>query len=418
MPPNTALMDGGCACQLDQTPKEWISILKTATQPLEEKIRSLVVEKDKRFIAIPENQLGDSLNPLPLNLIVNYSLEYLKNVQQDFLNKKLNDADYLDQTEDIALYTGQFIDQSSQPSYLRRFLLLLSAILSPLLIGIPFFLKMKREDEKLIKQQNQFKEQIEKAKESNFQVLVKAKLEELPSLVDRINKEFTDKRKQALLNKQIFADWEEDNALLSEEKASFDPEFERDIKSGATFIRIDRSLNIEDKEPVPAKDLGREQRVEKGLLLLDELLVKPADLRWREILQLLVTHANLLTAFKAALSAFNISVTHIQWEASGLCYSLKAVFSDDYPPVIIEVKRHLERNNIERVDVKVKGSMDIVIVNLEGKESPKMVFPHVVSESLTYFVSFDEKTELPRVEHLHSELAMHTLKPQSLYRLY
>lgn len=386
------------------TLQEWISLLKTATES-----QDLEIEKGTKYCPESQTQIDQMMSQLTLPQIVDISLEKFKELREEYLKNERRETDYLNQTADLADYTLKLIAaweikrNHTIKQLLRKFALILSALLSVVLIGIPFFLKLREADKKFKAEAIQLKQSIHQGIEDNTHALLLKKLENIPSILKEIKERYKDHRRQELINDQLLADWEDYEKIPSESRPLYDEEFERDIKRGACFLRIDRTLNIKDQTPLPFHHLESHQRVKEAASFLQELLKKSEDQRWSPILQMSITHASLLTAFQAALSAVNINVANVQWESNGKYYSIKSIFSDQFPPIILEIIRHPKTGTIEMVHVTVKGSMDIVSYQINGNENPKMIVPNVITEELKYSIAFDENHR-PVISNLHSQM--------------
>jgi hypothetical protein len=121
-------------------------------------------------------------------------------------------------------------------------------------------------------------------------------------------------------------------------------------------------------------------------------------------LQIAVTHATLFTAFKAALSTFNIDAASVQWEKNGKYYSIKSILSNLSPPVILEMLRHPQTGTIEKVKVTVRGSIDIVSYDTEKLDAQNMLVPNAITEELKYSITFGANNR-PVISDLHSQMS-------------
>lgn len=398
----------------DGNPQQWAAILKTILklQNLEAEsdiAKQVIVAKGNQYCIVNQTQIDSSVSQLTLPQIVGVSLAKLKEVQEGYLKNTIKDTDYIHLTNDITDDTLQLITvhekarDHSITQLLRKCALVLSALLSCIIIGIPFFLKLRQEDKKFRAEITSLKQSVLQAREDNSKAMLLKKINNIPSILEEIKKRFTDQRRQELINTQLLTDWLEDEKIPVESRPPYDAEFESDIKAGASFQRIDNVLNIEDKERLPALHLNAEQRIQEAAAFLKALLQDPGDQRWEPVLQLAVTHAGLFTAFKAALAAFNIDASNIQWENNGKYYSIKSISSDEFPPVILEIIRHPKTERIEQVNVTVKGSVNIVSYNIAESEASKMMISDAITEELRYSIIFGEDNR-PIVRDLHSQL--------------
>jgi hypothetical protein len=321
----------------------------------------------------------------------------------------MKETEYLNLTNDLVEDTLKLIAareaKRNQPikRWLRSIAIVLSVLFSFVVIGIPFFLKLQNEDKKFKAEIDQLKEAVLQANQTDVQVMLLKKLDNIPFILNKIKERYKDHGRQELINSQIRNDWQDNEKIPVDSRTPYDEEFERDIKKGASFQRIDKILNIEDQQPLPLHQSNGDLSVQEAASFLKELLKKPEDQRWLPVLQIAATHASLLTAFKAALSAFNIDFASVQWEANGQYYSIKSIFSNRSPPVVLEIIRHPKNETIEKVNVTIKGSMDIVSYHTAGNEDPKMLIPGAITEELTYSIAFGED-HLPVVNALHSHM--------------
>lgn len=389
------------------TPQDWISILKTAEARKKKTHPTFFTNLSES----PQEQI-DPFSRFSLAQFVELSLLKLKEIREEYLKNEIDETTYIALSNDIADYTFKLIAAQEEErnhslrQWLRKAALALSALFSLVLIGIPFFLKLRREEKNFEAEIDQFRQAVVQACKANSHARLLRQLTHIPSMLEKIKAHYTDHRREELINTQMREDWLEYQRIPVESRPSCDEEFEKDIKRGASFRRIDKALNIEDKERIPPLHLDAHQRVQKAVAFLKELIKTPEDRRWEQILQLSVTHACLTTTFKAILSAFNIDETSIQWEENGKYYSIKSVFSDEFPPVILGIMRHPKTKTIEKVLVAIKGSLDIVSYNTAGNELPRMIVPNAITEELKYLITFGED-HLPLISNLHSHIESH-----------
>jgi hypothetical protein len=405
----------------DVTSQEWISILKRAaasqSPEAEGSLHRDTVAKGMQYGTAIQSEMDASTSPLTISQIVDISMTKLKEIREKYLRDEIKEIDYINLTSDIVDPTLQLIaaweakKNHSVKEVLRRIALVASALLSLVLIGIPFFFILRKQERAFKAEIDRLKQAIFQANEVNSQAMVLKKLSNIPAILEEIKKRYTDHRRQELINDQLVADWEDYEKVPVESRPPYDEEFERDIKKGACFRRIDRVLNIEDQVPIPSPRLEGSQRVQQALSSLQALLKQPEDRRWAEVLQVAVTHASLLTAFLAALSAINIDVASVQWEANGQYYSIKATFSNQSFPVILEIIRHPKTGNIEKVNVTVKGSMDIVRYHTMGDENPQIIIPGAITEELKYSIAFGQNNR-PVISDLHSQMKANFYIPE------
>lgn len=351
------------------------------------------------------NSILEKIADYKLPQIVEISIDKLKEAREKYLKNEMKEINFISLTNDITNSTLELIkgeEMKKSPSS-RKIALFLSALFSFILIGIPFFLKIRKEDKKLKTDICHFKQTILETCEANSYAILLKKLDHLPFILQDIQKQYTDHRRQELINAQMLADWRDGENIPLESRPLYDREFENDIQAGASFQRIDRASNIEDKERLPLLKLHTNSRVKEGAAFLKELIKKPEDQRWEMILQLAVTHASLFTAFKAVLAAFNVDAAKIQWEKNGKYYSIKSVFSDTFPPIILEIIRHSQYETIEKVIVTVRGSLDIVSYNTARHDDLRIIIPKAITEELHYSISFGEDNR-PMISNLHSQM--------------
>jgi len=396
------------------TLQEWISILKRSAESQDpdaargSEVQSIATNGNSYFTVV-QTQIDSSTSRLSLPQIVEISVAKCKEVRERYLKNEIKETDYIDLTNDLSDYTTKLIttwetkrNHSTQQLF-RKIALFLSALFSFVIIGIPFFIKLLNENKKFKVETDQLKQKILQANEANSHAMLIKKLDNIPAILKEIKERYKDHRRQELINTQLVRDWQDDEKIQQEFKSRYDEEFERDIKRGASFLRIDQASNIEDQKPIPAQNLEGDQRVQAGASFLKELLKKPEDKRWEPVLQIAVTHACLLTAFKAALSAFNIDAARVQWEANGKYYSIKSTFSEKSPPVLLEIIRDPDNGTIKMVHVTVKGSMDIVSYNTIGHEDPKIIVHDAITEELKYAIAFGEDNR-PQISDLNSQI--------------
>ena len=336
--------------------------------------------------------------------IIQISLAKLNELREKYLNNEVEEVEYLNQTQEIVDQTRLRITswENRRNHPVKQLLSLFAYAFSP--FKIPYFLKISEEDWKFKYEMNTFKESIRQANERNLKGLVGKKLAGMAPLYAQLKERFNDDRKRELINTQLILDWQEYEKTPAILRSPFMDEFERDIKNGASFKRIDPVLNIEDHEPLPPPYLDSKKRVEEALALLQELLKKTEDQKWNSILQFSVTHATLITAFRLPLSTYNIEASKVQWESEGKYDSIKSVFSKNSPPVVVEVIRSPQNGLIEKVKVIVKGSIDIVSYHPGEKEADqKTIAPDALKIELKYAIIFDEKNQ-PLIQELQTQM--------------
>lgn len=405
----------------DVTNQEWISILKRAaesqTPEAEGRAHRMIVARGMQYGTASQGERDAATSLLTISQIVDISMTKLKEIREKYLRDEIKEIDYINLTSDIVDPTLQLIGtweaqrNHSIKEILRRIALVASALFSLVLIGIPFFIILRKQEKAFKAETEQLNQAIFQANEANSQAMVLKKLSNIPAILEEIKKRYTDHRRQELINDQLVADWEDYEKVPLESRPPYDEDFERDIKKGACFRRIDRALNIEDQMPIPSPRLDGRQRLQQALTSLQALLKQPEDRRWAEVLQVAVTHASLLTAFLAALSAINVDVASVQWEANGQYYSIKAAFSNQSFPVILEILRHPKTGIIEKVNATVKGSMDIVRYHTTGDENPQVIIPRAITEDLTYSIAFGQNNR-PIISDLHSQLKANFYIPE------
>lgn len=347
-------------------------------------------------------QSGDESKDL--SQIVETSLAKMVEIREKYLKNEMDQTEYINLTDDITDLTLIRISNREKTidNLFKPLLRLISYAFSPL--KIPYFEKFDEEDQKFKETLASDRLKISQANDDNVKEMVVKKIKNLTPLFQELKERFNDERKKELINIQLVADWQEYEKTPAILRHPYMDEFERDINNGARFLRKDPALKIDDTVPLPLIQTDPKQRVQKASFYLQELLKKPDDQRWATILQIAATHATFITAFRYPLSIFNIDASKFQWQSKGKYYSIKSVFSKLYAPNVLEVIRSPQTGIIEKVNVTIKGSMDIVRSSLSvNEETVKIILPDALKEELQFSIIFAENKQ-PAIQDLLSRI--------------
>lgn len=397
--------------------QEWKDILATVVKSqTTEKGQQLlpsqyVVVAGKQYQHVGRDKIGKS-KKLSVKEIINVSKSTLEEA------KKEEAVDWQalgKQIEEITGYVQKLIEAREgkrnqwHKRLLRGIALILSAVTSVILIGIPFFILLRRANQQFALEMQSLRRELSSVRQQTqeIQAKIKQQVKHLPAVIESLPQYINDDSRQKQLQYQLRKD------LKETDFGEMAPQFRKDMNRGVSFQRKDVTLEIEDRSAQPSLELVGEQRIEKGQTLLQDLLKRDQDKKWEQTLQLVASQTSLNTLFDQVILLFNLDVgmnLDLQWENQNKSYALKAAFSEQMPSIELEVIREAQ-GDIEKVKVKIKGAVDIGSFNTRDGKITAVVADQAIKGELEYEVTLAEDHS-PVVSRLKSRLEVNLSTPQ------
>ncbi len=344
-----------------------------------------VVVNGKQYQYAEQDKIGER-KKLSVKEVVNVSKEALEGAAKE---KDVDWEKLEKQTTEITNYLQQLVEaregkrNQRYKRFFRTVALILSAVASVVLIGIPFLILLRRADQK-------FALEIQSLRKELFLLRYNPKIQQelghLPSVLENLPRFIKDDNRQEQLQQQLQKD------LKESELGKIAPQFKKDMNRGVSFQRKDETLKIKDSLVQPSLKLAGERRIKQGQALLKRLLKSEQDKKWEQVLQLVASQTSLNTLFDQIILFFNLDAgmnSDLHWEDQGNSYALKTAFSEQLPPIEIEVIRNAQKN-IEKIKVRVKGALDIGYYNTRNGEIIEAVAPKAIKGELEYEVTLVE----------------------------
>lgn len=433
---------------MNLNPKIWVNYLQDVVNS--RSIDSLNKGKGRLFIIYQDHQFKtqsyNKLNPqykLSIDQIVDTSLAQFEKLKEEFTNSKIEDHEFEELTQQLSHYTEQLVDFRTlkRNQSTRRYLLIgivkfISRFFGFFKITIPLFhkliqsqqestskdiqlkAKIKQPTEDALKKLEKLKQTSQDAKDSlgksfyqlevqekiesekeNIKREVQSKIDRVPEVISDLRKMVSDQNNLQMLQKQFIKDFQD---------VGSESLFDKDMKRGIAFLRKDDFLKIDDEHPEPSYDLLDEERVKKGEALLKELLLKEDDPRWEKSIKLLATQTSLNILLGSIILVLNANLFSEIWTdpENNKMFALTACFSDRLPPVNIEIIRHHQTQQIEKININVKGYLDIMKYFTEEMGKKEMIMPKAVVAELSYSIALGD--HYPIVDNLNSSIEVIT----------
>lgn len=379
----------------------WVNLLENATQSQKNEHKYIVLS-DKNFA------LGSKLNTfakkLSIEQIVTISKNKIEEAAKAYEKGGINEKEFSELSGRIAAYTEKLIEAReikwNQPfKRFARGVALITSLIS--IIGIPIFLKLKQTTKKFEDEIRDWKAAMGSAKDQASEMEresmnIEQRIKRIPYILEELTSSVKDKDRVNSLKSGILKDIE------STKESDYTEQFYKDMNRGEAFIRKDKLLGIEDNTPMPSEEIKGKERIKEGKNLIQKMTEREKDKPWELILQSVVTQTSLNNIFDGAIMLFNIEGG--LWSVNRNDYSLKAVFSEHHPPIILNIIRNPETKEIEQVNVEVKGDLNIIRYMTNTNQNLDTVFPGAIKGELKYSITLDEnKKPIFNITHVKLE---------------
>lgn len=397
------------------SPQEWVHLLKTVSSSHQTTDHQyLVVSKDGRtFQVMTATEIADASGE-----IHRLSLEEIITISKDVFDEALTayrshspqmDArTFLNITKQISSHLEQLItareDKRNQISKkaLRGIGWTLSAAAASISkIGESFYQNMQQDYQDFQKENMKFRKIAHSFKNSPFIKEMNERLELVPKLVAQSKDSIQEQDIIEFLNMHMIKGLQERQENPS---ALCLVIFAEDMKRGITFQRTDTQKQIEDKLPVPPKELLPDQKVEAGVHAILELLEgKQKDVYWEVPLEVAATQTSLNALFDHIKGPFVVQITSRTWKEEGKNMALLFAFTDELPPVHFEIMRN-PSGEIFAVLVEVEGAADIVKGEpFQTNKELEVIAPRAILGKLAYTITLSEN-HAPEVSNVIIQL--------------
>lgn len=224
-------------------------------------------------------------------------------------------------------------------------------------------------------------------------------IKNLPNLLADLSSRLKDEDRLEVLKDRMKEDYPTDQDYVDL--------FKKDMERGVTFvIRDSTSSENDDFKPQPSNELSQDEKFATGTKVLQNLLSNESDKKWEKVLQLVATQTSLNNLFDGPMMMFNATAASSAWIGeNGGYHVLRAAFPDALPPIYLEIIRNETTKEIEALNVRVEGSLDIISYNssISINADKKIRQEEAIQGSLTYRVTLDEN-DRPIISDLHSNL--------------
>lgn len=396
----------------DMGPQQWIHLLKQASSSNQTfNNQYLVTSKDGRsFQVLSKKEIqdaGEEVRQLSLAEIIDISKRIFDQAQHDYESKaKHMDAHaFLDITKQIALYTEKLInaraEQRDQISskMTRGVKWTLSAAASLAMVG-SFYQNMKKDYEDFQAENTKFRKVINSLRQSTYIKELNNKLAKIPGVIakakDLSNEQIIKGFITLQMEKGIQEKGEHPNKPLDI--------FVQDLERGITFLRKDPLSEIDDKAPLPPREMtDLNQKVKIGVQSIAELTIweksSQKAIAWEVPLQTAATQTSLNALFDLLKQHFMIEITSQVWKEKGKNVNLVLHFNE-LPPIYLEIVRHPETKEIVEIQVAIYGTADIVKTEPGNSDNPpELIASSGILGKLTYSITLAENN-FPQINEI------------------
>lgn len=426
------------------TPQKWIDLLEQVVQSRGpgaikgQERQCIVTQAGKEYEVLNRTQLQQPYSKLSMEQIVNLSVAMFEELKKSFKQGQINERNFVELTGKISTYTENLIEEREARrnewgwnwNLVRRTLKAISGFFSIFIIGIPLFVKLRQMDadfkaenvllkDRIHKPTQEALSRLEKVKKEydkvqNAHVLgqefgkleeidrkkaqikegIQNQLKKIPAALSEV-KQISDKERQKALQKRMISDYPADTPYCAQ--------FKNDINRGITFYRIDKFLKIKDKSAQPHPQHDPDAQFMKGVRLLHELTTNENEKDWEIAIQMVANQTSLNILFDSIIMNLNVNAFPDIWmdPENQEKFALKSAFSEHLPAITLEVVRN-RRGEIERVDVKIKGYIDILEYKLPSKKQ-NVLFPQAIEGELSYSMKLG-KDQHPIISDFTSQI--------------
>lgn len=291
-------------------------------------------------------------------------------------------------------------------------------------LGIPLFMKLRKMDAEFKREITAFKRAISEQYNNALPQRIDAQIKRIPDVIAQVNGT-TDSKRQEGLEKSIESYYSQITDLGNI------TQFEKDMERSGTFLRIDlrldekgridKELSIIDTSPQPpykpkpkegeVEDFSGDEerkRIQSGADLIDKLIIE-GDEAWKHALQVATTQMNLCSIHGPITTLFKMDAAeHFgTWkdQENGMEYNLVLDYTGgEHLPTRLEIQRDPETDKIKKVNVELRGSLDILSYWTDGlDEDRKIIDPEAITVTLKYELTLDEKNR-PVISNLQTKI--------------
>lgn len=387
------------------SPKNWLSQLAAAVSPQtadgKVKKHSVIVETQGHdYTAVDSEHANEAGRKLSIPDIVKISKLKFEEVKTNYKKNFLNEKEFVNMTNDLSSYTYALIQarESKRNQPLKRFgrgiALVISAVASVFLIGIPFFIMIRNANKQFNAEISQLREEVMASGKQAMIAMAEKKIEHflsgLPTIINNVKLNCPDDLVTEIVEGQM-SDYFKGYQKKSESEKKLPLEqFNVDIRRQNSFIRKDVQKKIQDTHAMPSLKLKGDERVASGVSLLKELIATPQDAPWEIALQLAANQTSLNGALFGFIAEFAGAASKVQWTEDDRNYSIKTVLRDGLPPILLEINRNKETNAIESVNVEVQGVLDIVKFDTGAVDTQFVIKPEAVKVNMKYTMTLGD----------------------------
>lgn len=180
-------------------------------------------------------------------------------------------------------------------------------------------------------------------------------------------------------------------------------QFNKDMLRDYEMLRTDKTMSITDLSPQPPPNIKGPERATQAAHLLDNLLKKPEDKRWRNVMQASISQTTVNTIFgTSVLLDSKIFFANREARIDGnnkdrlIDFQLSKV-----RPISIEILRD-EQGQISSFKIANISTLDIVSMVNNNEQGKILLEPDFMEGRLEFTVKLNEKNEISISEFSHT----------------
>ncbi len=383
------------------SPQNWINLLKQVDSSHQTTQHQYLVstKNGKNFQVMSQKEIidaGSSIHKLSLAEIVQISKKCFDRLQTDYQLKREDGYTLLNLTKQIADHTERLIDAREQKrnqlskKVARGIGWGLSLAASMTNVETSFYENMQQDYDTFQKANQEFRKTMNSLRDSkSIQELTK-RLAKVPQMVVDVKESISEDHIGQFLTLEINKQLK--NGSL---KTPLDI-FSNDINRGINFLREDDVLEIEDKIPIPEKKLDANQKLTVSFDSLRELVLSNPNTEkrepWLASLQVAISQTSLNALFGDLKGFFTTHIGSSTWKENLKNTGLTLNFSNEFPPIHLEVIRHPETKEITQVNITMQGTLDILKIEHSQLETTgQLIVPQALLGRLSYSITLNEK---------------------------
>lgn len=315
--------------------------------------------------------------------IVGISKNTVEAIQVDNQTSGEKNAQNLREIKDITGYTQQLIEvhEAKSKPFLRQIALIISFLASFMLVGIPFFVRLRKVD----KEMRCLREDLQQLKRIQEEIALKDAAKELFHVLKNdilsspfMTDELLNAEMQEIMEREFQKIKPASNPLIV-------PIFQVDMERNALMKRTDG--NIKDEKPQPP--LGIPNRLEQGLKLIRQMIKTEEDKKWEAALQLAMGQT-FLNVILGDIIPFFVQAATTHTVNDDLYLELKKAG----PLVICLTPMRDKKGNIEKLKLTIEAQDYHISVNPlagHGKTYKAPVIPRAMQVNAECFLTLGEK---------------------------